>query len=227
VEKSDLSPLNYDFSQPWAYHLTLIARDTVCDTRDTATDSLVAYPKPTAGFSFSPNNGTNQIIVFTNQSLSNFGGGDNTLNYLWTFGDGTTSTDKDPTHLYSKSGTYLVQLVVINKAGCADTTSQEVTQTIVVKMDMPTAFTPNGDGVNDYIAPRAFGVTKMDFRVYNRWGQLVFQSNDPQITYVQQKGWDGTYKGKPQPMDAYAYTLHVVFNDDTEATKQGSITLIR
>lgn len=227
VEKGDLSPVDYDFDKAGEYLITLIAEDTVCDTRDTATDSVFAYPKPTAGFTFSPNNGTNQIIVFTNTSLSNFGGTDDQLSYSWSFGDGTHSTERNPTHLFSSSGTYQVQLVVVNKAGCSDTTAQEVTQTIIAKMDMPTAFTPNGDGINDYIAPRAFGVTKIDFRIYNRWGQMVFHSNDPQITYVQQKGWGGTYKGKPQAMDAYAYTLHVVFNDDTEATKQGSITLIR
>ena len=226
-EKGDLSPLDFDFNQSGKYLVQLIAADTVCDTRDSTVDSVFAYPKPTAGFTFTPNNGTNQIITFTNTSLSNFGGTDDVLNYYWNFGDGSTSTDKDPRHLFSQTGTYQVQLVVFNQAGCADTTSQEVSQTIIAKMDMPTAFTPNGDGVNDYISPMAFGVTKIDFRIYNRWGQLVYWSNDPQITYLQQKGWDGTYKGKPQSMDAYAYTLHVVFNDGTEATKQGSITLIR
>jgi hypothetical protein len=56
---------------------------------------------------------------------------------------------------------------------------------------------------------------------------LVFESNDPQIAYIQNKGWNGKFHGKPQPMDVYAYTLHIVFNDGTETTKQGSIALIR
>lgn len=227
VEKGDLSPLDYNFDIGGAYIIRLIAADTVCDTRDSTADSLVAYPKPTAGFAFSPNNGTNQVIVFTNQSLSNFTGMDDALTYYWNFGDGTTSSDKDPRHVFPETGTYQVELVAYNKAGCADTTLQEVTETIVAKMDMPTAFTPNGDGVNDYIGPMAFGVTKIDLRIYNRWGQLVYHTNDPQVAYLPNKGWDGKYQGKPQAMDAYAYTLHVVFNDGTEATKQGSITLIR
>jgi gliding motility-associated-like protein len=225
--KGDLSQVPYVFDQAGAYKVELIAQDTVCGTRDEAVDSVYAYPKPGAAFSYSPENGTNQIITFTNQSVSNFKGVDDELTYFWDMGDGTTSTDKNPQHVFPRSGTYHVELVTYNKAGCSDTASADVTETIIPKMDVPNAFTPNGDGVNDYIAPVAFGVTKIDFRIYNRWGQLVFQSNDPQITYLGNKGWDGTYKGKPQQMDVYAYTLHVVFEDGKQATKQGSIALIR
>lgn len=225
--KGDLSQLPYDFNEAGYYNILLIADDTVCGTHDETIDSVLAYPKPTAGFTASPQNATNQVITFTNTSLSNFSGSDNTLHYYWDFGDGSTSTEKSPQHLFPKSGTYNVELVTYNNAGCADTASQDVTETIIPHLAMPNAFTPNGDGINDYIAPRAFGVVKINFRVYNRWGQLVFESNDPQIAYIQNKGWNGKFHGKPQPMDVYAYTLHIVFNDGTETTKQGSIALIR
>jgi gliding motility-associated-like protein len=225
--KGDLSQLPYDFSEPGIYRIELYAQDTVCGTKDYTVDTVFAYPKPTAAFSFSPDNGTNQVITFTNQSVSNFEQVDDHLTYYWNFGDGSTSAEKDPRHLYPQTGSYHVELITYNRAGCADTTSQDLTTTIIPKMDVPNAFTPNGDGLNDYISPIAFGVTQIDFRIYNRWGQMVFRSNDPQITYMQNKGWDGRFNGKPQEMDVYAYTLHVVFNDGKEATKQGSITLIR
>lgn len=225
--KGDLSQLPYNFNEPGAYRILLIAADTVCGTHDETVDSLLAYPKPTAGFTVSSDTGTNKIFTFTNTSLSNFDNTDSKLFYFWDFGDGTTSTEKNPQHLFPKSGTYNVELVTYNRAGCADTTSQDITETIIPGLAMPNAFTPNGDGINDYIAPRAFGIIKIDFRIYNRWGQMVYRSNDPQITYVQNGGWDGKFHGKPQPMDVYAYTLHVVFSDGTEATKQGSIALIR
>ena len=61
----------------------------------------------------------------------------------------------------------------------------------------------------------------MNFRIYNGWGQLVFESFSPQV------GWDGTFKGELQPMDAYAYTLIVLFGDGTTLNKKGDITLIR
>jgi gliding motility-associated-like protein len=61
----------------------------------------------------------------------------------------------------------------------------------------------------------------MTFRIYNRWGQLVFQSASLN------QGWDGKYKGVLQPMDAYGYSLEVEFSDGTRTTKKGDITLIR
>lgn len=225
--KGDLSQLPYNFNESGPYKILLLAEDTVCGTHDEAMDSVLAYPKPGAGFTLSSDTGTNKIFTFTNTSVSNFDKIDNRLFYYWDFGDGTTSKEKNPQHLYPKSGTYHVELVTYNSAGCADTASQDVTETIIPGLAMPNAFTPNGDGVNDYIAPRAFGVTKIDFRIYNRWGQMVYHSSDPQITYVQNGGWDGKFNGKPQPMDVYAYALHIIFSDGTEATKQGSIALIR
>lgn len=224
---NDLSQLPYNFDRPGTYKVELFAEDTVCGTRDYAMDTVFAYPRPTANFSFSPDNATNQVITFTNLSVSNFDDVDNTLHYLWYFGDGATSTEKNPQHLYTQTGTYLAELVTYNDAGCSDTASMEVSENIVPKLDMPNAFTPNGDGNNDYFGPRAFGVAEMDFRIYNRWGQLVFQSNDPEIAYMQNKGWDGKFKNKPQPVDVYAYTVHIIYIDGTAATRQGSVTLIR
>jgi gliding motility-associated-like protein len=61
----------------------------------------------------------------------------------------------------------------------------------------------------------------MTFRIYNRWGQKVFESNNPDY------GWDGNFNGKPQPMDVYAYTLDAVFFDGKKTTRTGDITLIR
>jgi gliding motility-associated-like protein len=68
---------------------------------------------------------------------------------------------------------------------------------------------------------RGFGISKLTFRIYNRWGQKVFESNDVNI------GWDGTYKGNPQPMDVYAYTVEAEYFDGTKVAKKGDITLIR
>ena len=61
----------------------------------------------------------------------------------------------------------------------------------------------------------------MNFRIYNRWGQLVFQSVD------ETNGWDGKFKGALQPMDSYGYTLEATFGNGTQGTKKGDITLVR
>jgi gliding motility-associated-like protein len=68
---------------------------------------------------------------------------------------------------------------------------------------------------------RGFGIEKMDWKIYNRWGQIIFQSNN------KRNGWDGTYRGKLQPTDTYVYTLDVSFTDGKTLRKKGDITLIR
>jgi gliding motility-associated-like protein len=88
-------------------------------------------------------------------------------------------------------------------------------------LDVPNAFTPGRFGQNAVIKVVGFGISRMVWRIYNRWGQLVFQSNDPNL------GWDGTYKGDLQSMDVYAYTLEAEFSDGTHASRKGDITLIR
>ena len=88
-------------------------------------------------------------------------------------------------------------------------------------LDVPNAFTPGRFGQNGIVKVVGFGITQLIFRIYNRWGQLVFESNDPAI------GWDGTFRGVLQPMDVYAYTVQAGYFDGSHATKKGDITLIR
>jgi gliding motility-associated-like protein len=141
--------------------------------------------------------------------------------YQWSFGDGATSTEVDPVHQYATTGINTVCLIATNQFGCVDTLCQPVQSIVVSALDVPNAFTPNGDGRNDRVYVRGFGIVKMNFRIYNRWGQLVFQSTDQTI------GWDGYYKGRLQPMDAYGYVVDVEFNNGERSTKKGDITLLR
>jgi gliding motility-associated-like protein len=87
--------------------------------------------------------------------------------------------------------------------------------------DIPNAFSPNGDGKNDVLYVRGSNMQTMSFKVYNRWGQIVFETHDPS------KGWDGKYKASEAPVEAYAYVLSVVFKSGGVFQKQGNITLLR
>ncbi len=198
------------------YTVRLIAIDPgTCNGSDTTTQTITVHPNPVAGFTFSPNPGKeNTPTTFTSTSTG-------ASRYSWDFGDGTTSDLPNPVHQYNVTATFNACLVVNNTFGCADTVCQEVSSIIVPFLDVPNAFTPNGDGVNDQVFVRGFGIAKMTFRIYNRWGQLVFQSASPN------SGWDGRYKGVLQPMDAYGYTLEVEFSNGSRATKKGDITLLR
>jgi gliding motility-associated-like protein len=112
-------------------------------------------------------------------------------------------------------------LIAFNVAGCTDTLCLPVTTIVVPGLDVPNAFTPNSGDVNSVIFVRGYGIARLRFTIWNRWGQKVFETADYRI------GWDGTFQGKLQPMDVYAYTLEAEFFDGTRTTKKGDITLIR
>ena len=86
---------------------------------------------------------------------------------------------------------------------------------------VPNAFTPDGDGLNDRVFVRGSEITDVEFAIYDRWGELVFQTSS------QNTGWDGTFKGKNLPPDVYGYYLRCKCDDGTLFFKKGNITLIR
>ncbi len=107
-----------------------------------------------------------------------------------------------------------------NFLGCTSEVPVEVPTTCEVA-DIPTAFSPNGDGHNDLLYVRGMNIDDMHLRIYNRWGQLVFESHDMAT------GWDGWFNGQKAPTEAYAYVLSVVFKSGNTFQKKGNITLLR
>ena len=97
----------------------------------------------------------------------------------------------------------------------------QVSAIINALLDVPSAFTPGKFGINGIVSVKGFGIKEMQWRIYNRWGEKVFESTNPA------DGWNGYYKGKLQPMDVYTYTLDVIFSDGNKVKKTGDITLIR
>lgn len=109
-----------------------------------------------------------------------------------------------------------------SEGGCetVDTLLVQIIQRADIQV--PNAFTPNGDGLNDYLKPVGMGVSTIRyFRVFNRWGQLVYDTHDLK------KGWDGTFKGMPQPAQSYVWMVEGVGQDETLIQKKGAAVLIR
>ena len=212
---SDVNPTHL-YSSPGVYPVTMVAMDsTTCNLVDSTSDTIHVFSAPVAAFTFSPSAPVeNTATVFTNTSSGAIG-------YLWNFGDGTTDTTVNPSHIFPKTGTYEVCLDALDPAGCVNKICQPVSAIIVPKFDIPNAFSPNGDGINDIFKPRGFGISQFDMRIYNRWGQLVFESNDIS------QGWDGRFRGVLQPVDVYAYVVTISFSDGTSDTRTGSVTLLR
>jgi gliding motility-associated-like protein len=213
---TDISPTHiYQVAGVYPVHLHVVDTNTCNKTADTSM-TISVFDPPTADFTFTPDKPTeNQATTFLNQSSPD------AINFAWEFGDGNGSFDVNPVYQYNKTGVYDVYLTATNRFGCSDTASKQVSAIVVPLFDVPSAFSPNGDGVNEVFLVRGYGIAKFSMKIYNRWGQLVFESNDPAI------GWNGTYKGAIQPMDAYAYLVNVEFSDGTAVSKNGSVTLLR
>ncbi|MES1214069.1 MAG: PKD domain-containing protein [Bacteroidota bacterium] len=202
------------------YTIVLVANDpNTCNLTDTTRVTIKVFDNPIADFSYAPNPPIeNTATVFTNLSSPD------ATSFRWDFGDGDTlkTNSRLPVqHQYNATGTFNACLTVYNSAGCSDTTCKQVQTLISPLVDVPNAFTPQSGDVNSVIMVRGFGIAKMQFIIWNRWGQKVFE------TANRQQGWDGRVKGKVQPMDVYAYTLSVEFFDGTKTTRKGDITLIR
>jgi gliding motility-associated-like protein len=179
----------------------------------------VVYETPTANYTYSPVTAIeNTPTTFTNNSSQN------ATSFKWLFGNGDSliTTSRAPfDYQYNASGTFRACLIAFNEVGCSDTACFDINTIVVPALDVPNAFTPNSGDVNSVVYVRGFGISKLKFSIYNRWGQKVFETNS------QRNGWDGKVKGVVQPMDVYAYTLEVEFFDGTKATRKGDITLIR
>jgi gliding motility-associated-like protein len=147
--------------------------------------------------------------------------------YLWNFGNGITSTQQNPpSQTYPKPGVetyYTISLTVSGTNGCVDNTTQKIQELKSCYIGVPNAFTPNEDGLNDFFYPlNAFKADDLDFRVYNRWGQLVFKTND------WTKKWNGKIKDIPQPVGAYVWTMRYTHHDTGKKySLRGTTMLIR
>lgn len=135
--------------------------------------------------------------------------------YLWQ--DGSADT----VYQVSESGTYSV--VVRNQCGTATGTVHVNTEECANRLLFPTAFSPNGDGMNDVFKPKVLlRILQYQLRIFDRWGNQVYQSTNPST------GWDGTYNGHLLPVGAYVWSVHYVrVRDEKSISQQGTITLIR
>ncbi|HSK14352.1 MAG TPA: gliding motility-associated C-terminal domain-containing protein [Phnomibacter sp.] len=147
--------------------------------------------------------------------------------WYWDLGNGSFSTQPNPPYQFYSSAAPLsqipVKLVVADDNGCSDTLVQQLQVPNNCYIDVPNAFTPNGDGLNDFLYPlNAWKATDLLFRVYDRYGQLVWETRD----WTQK--WDGRRKGQPMPSGTLVWTLE--YTDSVTGrrfSQKGTTTLIR
>lgn len=209
-----------NFSSESQNQIQLTVSNGVCS--DTYSTPLVFNNKITAAFELPDMACPGDKIEIINKSTGAID------NWNWNFGSvaGPSSLQAPPVITYPLTGTdqlYTVILTVSNNGGCQTAKAEQIKILGSCVIGVPSAFTPNGDGVNDYFYPlNAFKAEQLNFRIYNRWGQLIFHSTD------WTKKWDGRIQGIPQATGTFVWMLEYVHKDTKEKVFQrGTVTLIR
>ena len=184
---------------------------------------IAVYHNPVASFYANPGqiSTVDETTELVNESLY-------ADSYLWNFGDGSpASTSFSPTHSFpnEQGGNYTITLVASTNEGCRDTTFITIELLDELIFYIPNTFTPDGDIYNQTFLPVfTVGYDKYDYTLYifNRWGEMVFESHDASI------GWDGTYGGKTCQQGAYTWKIEVktLLNDERKSFV-GHVNLLR
>lgn len=204
---------SFVFPASGIYNVSLTAVSNFGCT-NTIIQQIDVHAIPTASFTASPNPAlVEQDITFTDVTPGNI------VSWQWDFGDGEGDNTQITHHSYDGGGVYVVTLTIVDNIGCTDTVSKDIS--IALLPVLPSGFTPNGDGENDVFIIRGGPFRNVDFKVYNNWGQVIFESNDSNI------GWDGTYKGEPVPLGVYTWTFVVDMGSNFVVRESGDVTLIR
>ncbi|MES2837304.1 MAG: gliding motility-associated C-terminal domain-containing protein [Bacteroidota bacterium] len=183
-----------------------------CGTSKTSDEVEIIFNDILADFTPSVVTGNTPLeVAFTNLSS------ENSISYFWNFGDSITSELENPTHIYIARGEYLVSLIAKNDVGCVDTAFYKfikVTENNYIYI--PNSFTPNNDGKNELFFPKTSTLLSYRCLIFNRWGELVFESSDIN------QAWDGL-----NATDAvYVYKMKVTFSDNTIEEFTGTVTLL-
>lgn len=191
-----------------------ITDTSTCDVTGSVTHEVEVYPQPVANFTtLGDTFKFEEPVAFLNRSYAY-------QNVLWSFGDGQNSDDENPVHTYESIYGMNVCLKAYNDV-CADTICKNIYISFTGLVGVPNAFSPNGDGVNDVVKVEGRGIVDLTFRIYNRWGEKVFETHDKNI------GWDGIYKGMLQEMEVYTYAVEATLINGETVPLKGNITLLR
>jgi len=232
--------LSYNsIAQNWYKENTLISQDTAfsytidnsgtylfkleaigyCNLKNTNVFDITVHPKPEAIFQVLTDTiGLQAGAKFTNTSVG-------ATSFIWDFGDTTNTLVATPEpHIYKHPGVYDVSLIAISKYGCRDTLTIEdaVFVSDDFKFVMPNAFSPDGDGINDFAIPYGNMISQCRIEIFNRHSQIIFRTDNWNTEF-----WDGTIRGRRLPVDVYYWRAYIKWSDGNYSHQNGTITLLR
>lgn len=217
----------YTFFNPGVYEVQLST--TGYGGQSSYFQTITVFPPPHAFFHFAPD-----VVTIPDEEIICYDQSDLAVNYLWNFGDGTTSEIANPTHLYNKEGEFDISLIVWSVEHCSDTfiLPKAVRAKAECQIIFPNAFTPSPSGSNnghynipdhifDIFHPLYRGISNYQLEIFNRWGELIFVSKEINI------GWDGYYHGELCKQDIYVWKAKWKCSDGTSHVNAGDVTLLK
>lgn len=193
--------------------ITVQVQDS-CATFTKEISTTVEVVKPIANFWVDPYLMEDLLVQFHNVTQ----GG---VTYWWDLGNGETSTEVYPQTTYDEPGWYDITLVAWNEIGCVDTIQKPIQIKPEFYFYAPNAFTPDADGFNDEFSVSIINPKKFNIQIFNRWGELIYESDDPRFK------WDGTYRNKPVQDGVYVYKIFLTSINDDYIEHNGHVSVLR
>ncbi len=193
---SVISP-TYSYSTPGTYSVSVEVTSPIgCKTSRSFKDWIKINQGTKADFEYSPQRIStfNNVVNFTDKSTF-------ATRWQWFFDNKGFSSKQNPIYAFKDSGIYRVKLIVANQFGCTDSLTKNLDVEPRVTYWLPNAFTPNDDGTNDVFKGIGIvgGMQSFSLKIFNRWGELIFESNNPN------EGWNGQKynTGEQSPQGVY------------------------
>jgi gliding motility-associated-like protein len=215
--------LNTTYSNAGCYDISLTVSLGACQSSTTLNDLICAEAAPIALFNVFPNSfsSSTETAQFNNNSIG-------ATSYSWDFGDGQTSTEENPSHIYTGiNSNILATLTAVSSLGCTSSFSVVISHQEETIFYVPNTFTPDEDEFNQTWGPvfsKGFDEFNFNLYVYNRWGEVVWESKDA-------KGrWDGNYgtSGLKCPQGIYTWKIdYKPIETDEKLTITGQVNLLR
>ncbi len=217
---SAISP-SHIYSQPGIFSVSVeITSPIGCTTMASFSNWITIEPSPNAQFSYNPT-----VITSLDPTVQFIDESTGANRWLWQFDNNGTAKIQNPLFTFPDTGFQTVILTVTHPSGCQDTAMALIDVIPDVRYFMPNAFSPNRDGLNDFFVGNGIlvGIKSFEMHIYNRWGELIYESNDPE------KGWDGTYAGSNDiaPPGVYTYLLSYMDSRGNTFSLKGFATLVQ
>ncbi len=219
--QADNWPAEIIYREPGNYDVNLVLESpSGCRLDSLYPGAAEVSESPEANFTFQPDppNFLDPTVSFQDQSVG-------AVSWRWDFGGAGSSRLPNPVFTFPGTGNYDIRLIVASASACPDTATTLLAITPRNTYFLPNAFTPNDDLLNDVFVGEGIldGVQSFDLSIWNRWGETVFRTEDPQ------QGWNGKKNntGNPQPTGLYVYLVRFVDINGDPVRQKGEVLLLR